>query len=219
MSSQPPGKSRQGSSFSDEELLHAHEQAASDKTDDRGSYKLLPLILLFAFSGLIFFGGTYLNMFSGHFDPQIFDERAMPHSGKLETVKLDPMVYGKKLYESLCINCHQPNGMGVPGTFPPLAGSEWVNGPEERIIRILENGLKGPITVKGMNFGTVPMPAVGPGGANWTDDKIAAVLTYVRASFGNTSAPVTEEKVIEVHSKIGARAEWSADELLKLPLP
>jgi mono/diheme cytochrome c family protein len=217
MSAQPDPQSRPSQSFSDEQLLHAHEETVAHKTDDRGSYKLLPLVLLFAFSGLIFFGGTYLNLFSGHFDPSIFDERALPRSGQLEAVKLDPVVYGKKLYESLCINCHQPTGLGVPGTFPPLAGSEWANGPEERIVRILENGLKGPIVVKGATFGTVPMPAVGPGGAGWTDDKIAAVLTYVRQAFGNNSAPVTEEKVVEIHAKIGTRAEWSPDELLKIP--
>lgn len=216
MSAQPSPKSRPSSSLSDEELLHAHEQTVADKTDDRGSYKLLPLVLLFTFSGLIFFGGTYLNFFSGHFDARIFDERVFPHVVDT-SVKLDPVVYGKKLYESLCINCHQPTGLGVPGTFPPLAGSEWANGPEERIIRIVMSGLKGPITVKGATFGTVPMPAVGPGGQNWSDEKIAAVLTYVRQAFGNTSGPVTEEKVAEIHAKIGVHVEWSPDELLKLP--
>ncbi|HWA08423.1 MAG TPA: cytochrome c [Opitutaceae bacterium] len=208
---------RNSGSLSDEELLHAHEQAVADKTDDRGSYKLLPLALLFVFSGLIFFGGTYLNLFSGHFDSKIFDERILPH--KVDTtVKLDPVVYGQKLYESLCITCHQPTGLGVPGTFPPLAGSEWVNGTEERTIRIVMNGLKGPVTVKGNTFGTVPMPPVGPGGQNWTDDKIAAVLTYVRQAFGNTSGPITEERVAEIHAKITAHTDqWTSDELLKLP--
>jgi mono/diheme cytochrome c family protein len=217
MSNQPPPGSQPPHSFSDEELLHVHDQAVADKTDDRGTYKLLPLVLLFLFSGLIFFGGTYLNLFSGHFNPEIFDQRALPHKGGVAAVKLDPVVYGKKLYESLCINCHQPTGLGVPGTFPPLAGSEWANGPEERIVRILLNGLKGPITVKGSTFGAVPMPAVGPGGAGWSDEKIAAVLTYVRQAFGNASGPVTEDKVTEIRTKVGSRAEWSPDELLKLP--
>jgi len=217
MSAPSAPESHPPKSFSDEELLHAHEQSAVDTTDDRGTYKLLPLVLLFVFSGLIFFGGTYLNLFSGHFNPDIFDQRALPRKGGVAAVKLDPVVYGKKLYESLCINCHQPTGLGVAGTFPPLAGSEWANGPEERIIRILLNGLKGPITVKGANFGTVPMPVIGPGGSGWSDEKIAAVLTYVRQAFGNASAPVTEEKVTEIRNKVGTRPEWSPEELLKLP--
>ena len=216
MSSQPDPKFTPPQSFSDGGLLHAHEESVAHRTDDRGSYKLLPLALLFAFSGLIFFGGTYLNLFSGHFDPKIFDERAVPQSGQVEVAKLDPVVYGKKLYESLCINCHQPTGLGVPGAFPPLAGSEWVNGPQERIIRILEHGLQGPLTVKGSNFGAVPMPAVGVGGAGWSDDKIAAVLTYVRQAFGNNSPAVTEEKVTEIRNQVGTHAPWAPADLLKI---
>ena len=213
----PPASDARPQPLSDEELLHAHEQAASDKTDDRGRYRLLPLVLLFAFSGLIFFSATYLNQYSGHFDAEIFNEHALPHKGEAIVVKLDPVVYGKKLYESLCIQCHQPTGLGVPGTFPPLSGSEWVNGPEERIVRILEDGLQGPITVKGNNFGTVPMPAIGAGGAGWSDDKIAAVLTYVRQAFGNTSPPVTADKVAEIHAKIGTHGPWLPADLLKIP--
>jgi len=92
---------------SDAAMLEAHEHALLDKVDDGGVYKLLPLVLLFTFSALIFFGGTYLNRFSGHFSPVVFDERAKAPTGPGETVKLDPIVYGKKQFESLCITCHQ----------------------------------------------------------------------------------------------------------------
>jgi len=203
--------------LTDEALLLAHAHADHDKVDDGGAYKLLPLVLLFVFSGLIFFGGSYLNKFSGHFDPKIFDERAKPHEGGAEAVKLDPVVYGKKQFELVCITCHQATGLGVPGVYPPLAGSEWVNGSEDRIIRILLNGLKGPITVHGAIFGTVPMPVIGPGGMGWNDEKIAAVLTYIRQEWGNKAPAVTTEKVAEIRGKIGTRAEWTADELLKVP--
>jgi mono/diheme cytochrome c family protein len=202
---------------SDEAMLEAHEHALVDKVDDGGVYNLLPLVLLFTFSGLIFFGGTYLNKFSGHFSPVVFDERAKAPTGAAEAVKLDPVVYGKKQFESLCITCHQATGLGVPGVYPPLAGSEWVNGSDERIIRILLDGLKGPVTVHGATFGAVPMPVIGAGGAGWNDEKIAAVLTYVRQEWGNKAPPVTTEKVTEIRGKVGTRAEWSSDELLKLP--
>jgi mono/diheme cytochrome c family protein len=202
---------------SDEAMLEAHEHALMDKVDDGGVYNLLPLVLLFTFSGLIFFGGTYLNKFSGHFSPAVFDERAKAPTGAAEVVKLDPVVYGKKQFESLCITCHQATGLGVPGVYPPLAGSEWVNGSEDRIIRILLNGLKGPITVHGATFGAVPMPVIGPGGQGWNDEKIAAALTYIRQEWGNKAPPVTTEKVTEIRGQVGTRVEWSAEELLKLP--
>jgi mono/diheme cytochrome c family protein len=206
--------------LSDEQLLRLHEQVLEEKHDDRGVYHLLPLGLLFFFSGLIFFGGTYLNRFSGHFSPAIFDERAKPHVGGVAAAPIDPIPYGKKQYDSLCTTCHQPTGLGVPGVFPPLAGSEWVNGSEERVVRILLNGLKGPITVEGHNFGaagTAPMPVIGPGGQGWNDERIADVLTYVRQAFGNTASAITPEKVAEVRGQVGTRPEWSADELQKIP--
>jgi mono/diheme cytochrome c family protein len=203
--------------ISDSAMLEAHEHALVDKVDDGGVYKLLPLVLLFTFSSLIFFGGTYLNRFSGHFSSEVFDERAKAPTGPAEVVKLDPVVYGKKQFDSLCITCHQPTGLGIPGVYPPLAGSEWVNGSEDRIIRILLNGLKGPITVHGATFGAVPMPVIGPGGQGWNDEKIAAVLTYVRQEWGNKAPAVTTEKVTEIRGKVGTRVEWSAEELLKVP--
>lgn len=216
----PPDPRFEQPALSDEAMLEAHQHALEDKTDDAGTYKLLPLVLLFTFSSLIFFGGSYLNSFSGHFDSRIFDERAKPRAGAVEFVKLDMVAYGKKQYETLCITCHQPTGLGVPGVFPPLADSEWVTGSEERLIRIMLNGLKGPITVHGVTFGAaaaVPMPVIGPGGAGWNDVKIAAVLTYVRQEWGSKAPPVTPEKVTGIRGLIGTRPEWTAEELLKLP--
>ena len=63
------------------------------------------------------------------------------------------------------------------------------------------------------------MPVIGKvtgSGYNWSDDKIAAVLTYVRASFGNKAPAITAAKVAEIHAKEGDRKEWSQDELLKV---
>jgi mono/diheme cytochrome c family protein len=218
MSAQPTPDPRGQRPLSDEELIHAHEQALADKADDQGHYKLLPLVLLFAMGGLIFFGGTYLNLYSGHFDPRIFDERRLTVEPTV-VAKRDPIAFGKKQYESLCIQCHQPTGLGVPGAFPPLAKSEWVNGSDERMIRIVLHGLTGPISVAGGNFGATPMPAVGPGGAGWNDEQIAAVITYVRTNkeWGNNGTPVEPEKVTAIREKVGTRGPWTAAELEKIP--
>ena len=109
----------------------------------------------------------------------------------------------------------------MPGVYPPLAGSEWVVGSEERLIRIVLYGLQGKLTVKGTEFpGTVPMPSFGKvagSGYNWSDDKIAAVLTYVRSEWGNAAAPITTEKVAEIHAKEGDHKPWTPDELQKFP--
>jgi mono/diheme cytochrome c family protein len=204
---------------SDESLLASHEKLLGKKPEDGAHYKLLPLALLFAFSGLIFYAGTYLNHFSGHYDPTVFNENAHP-AGAGPAVKVDPLVLGKKNYELVCATCHQATGLGVAGVYPPLAGSEWVAGSEERMIRIVLHGLKGPVKVKGVDYGAAAMPVFGKvagSGYNWSDDKIAAVLTYVRASFGNTASAITPEQVAAIHGKEGDRKEWSQEELLKLP--
>ena len=213
----------------DESLLTAHEQLLGKQKDDKGHYRLMPLNLLFLFSGLIFFGGTYLNSYSGLFDPRVFNEDGHPPKAGGEVAKLDPREVGKKIFQSPtgCVVCHQVNGLGQPGVFPPLAGSEWVVGSEERLIRIVLHGLNGPVKVKGVDFtGAVPMPSFGkvPGsGFNLSDDKIAAVLTYVRSEWGNAASAITPEQVAAIHTKEGDHKQangttaWTQEELLKLP--
>lgn len=205
---------------SDASLLATHEKLLGKQMDERARYSLLSLALVFGFSGLILWAGTYVNRFSGLFDSRIFDENALPHTGGEEVLKIDPIVLGKRQYAAACITCHQADGKGQPGVYPPLAGSDWVAGSEERLARLVLHGLKGPIKVNGVDYGAAAMPAFGKvagSGYNWSDDKIAAVLTYVRQEWGNTAPPVTAEKIAEIHAKEGDRKEWVADELLKLP--
>ncbi|MBP9912767.1 MAG: cytochrome c [Opitutaceae bacterium] len=221
MSSHPPIDPKlEQAAVTDESLITAHEKAAGGKPDTDAHYRMLPLALLFIFSGLIFFAGTYLNRYSGHFHGNIFDERQLPTTGQVVAVKIDPVVLGKKQYALACITCHMPNGQGLPGVYPPLAGSEWVDGGEERLISIVVHGLKGPVTVKGTTYSAAAMPAFGQvagGGYNWTDEKIAAVLTYIRQEWGNTGAAITTERVTEIRTKEEGRKEWTEAELLKLP--
>ena len=205
----------------DESLLAAHEKLLSQKPDDGANYRLLPLNLLFVFSGLIFFAGTYLNLYSGHFDPGVYNEHALPHKGAIEVVKIDQRELGKKLFNNAaCNTCHQVTGLGQPGVYPPLVASEWVLGSEDRVIRIVLHGLQGKVTVKGTDYSAAAMPAFGKvagSGYNWGDDKIAAVLTYVRSEWGNNAGPVTAEQVAAIHAKEGDHKAWAADELTKLP--
>jgi nitrite reductase (NO-forming) len=99
------------------------------------------------------------------------------------------MERGRRVYGRTCIACHQANGQGIPGTFPPLAGSDFLNDNPRRAIGIVLNGLTGPVVVKGRTYNAV-MPALRLG-----DDDIADVLTYVLSQWGNSSAVVTREEV------------------------
>ena len=204
----------------DESLLSAHEKELAIKPDDGGNYRMLTLVLLFVFSGLIFYAGTYLNHYSGRYHSTIFNENAHPTSATAGAAKIDPLVLGKRQYDAVCAACHQATGLGVEGVYPPLAASEWVTGSPDRVIRILLHGLKGPVTVSGKQYGAAAMPAFGRvagGGYNWNDDRIAAVLTYIRQTWGNAAEPITPEQVAGVMGQTGDRKEWSADELQAVP--
>ena len=207
------------SPMSDEVLLSTHEKILGKQPDEKGRYSRLPLGLLFFFSGLIFFGGTYLGRYSGYFHPQIYNENApVPKVGQLIVAPpADPMVVGKAAYGAVCIACHQPTGLGLPPAFPPLVGSEWVAGSEERLIRILLYGLQGPIKVKGADFNGA-MPAVGPGsGFNLNAEKVAGVLTFVRKEWAGIDKPITAAKVTEIRGKEGSRGPMTVAELEKMP--
>ncbi|HTT58267.1 MAG TPA: cytochrome c, partial [Opitutaceae bacterium] len=99
---------------------------------------------------------------------------------------------GKRVFMQTCFACHQPNGLGLPGIFPPLAGSDFLLADHDRPIRIVTKGLTGPVTVKGQTFNNV-MPA-----QVLSDQQIADVLTYVTNSWGNNAAPYTVDDVRRV---------------------
>jgi mono/diheme cytochrome c family protein len=217
MSELPPKDSRlDQAALSDEALLDSHEKLLGRQPDEGARYNLLPIIVLFALSGLILFSGTYLNRYAAHYSSSIFNENEKSTSGQPAAVKLDPIVVGQGAFNTVCITCHQATGMGVPGIYPPLAGSEWVNGPSARVIRIVLYGLKGDVHVEGHEFNAAAMPVFGQvsGSAyNWSDEKIAAVLTYVRQAFGNKSGPISADDVSAARKATGDRKEESEAEL------
>lgn len=223
MSNLPPVDSRvDQAAITDESLLAAHEKLLGRQPDEQGHYRLQPLLLLFFGSALVMFCGTYIGRHAGRFDATVFNENASPHApgAAVAAAPVDPVVLGKKLFnDAACNTCHQTTGLGMPGAIPPLAGSEWVVGSEERVVRIALYGLQGPITVKGAHYMSV-MPPFGKGVPNsmknWRDDQIAAVLTYIRQEWGNQAPPISAEKVAEIHNKDGAHGPYTAADLEKL---
>ncbi len=115
-----------------------------------------------------------------------------------EPAPADLIAAGQQQY-MLCGACHGQQGEGTAAA-PPLAGSEWVNGPAENLINIQLRGLTGPIMVKGQEYNIQPgmMPM-----AYQTDEQIAGVLSYVRANFGNDAPPVTVAEVAALRSEVG----------------
>ncbi len=118
------------------------------------------------------------------------------------------------LREGHCGTCHQEDGKGLPAAqFPPLAGTEWVTGDKERLIKIALHGLHGPIEVNGVEFpGQVPMTAF----KQLSDNELSDVLTYVRNAFGNKAQSISPEEVSKVRAATKDVTTFlKPDELLK----
>lgn len=120
---------------------------------------------------------------------------------------------GRQTYTGLCAACHQPSGKGQEGLAPPLVDSEWVNGSHDRVARIVIHGLRGPLTVKGVQY-SLDMPAAG----FLTDQQIAGVLTYIRREWDHEAAPVQTQDITKIRRETQTRTDaWTEPELLQIP--
>jgi len=170
-----------------------------------------PVWLIFLLFVLLYWAMVYFDEHSGWFSPQVY----APYRSLTELEIYQPAAGGIKdrgrvVYESVaqCVLCHNTDGTGKLG--PPLVKSEWVLGDPNRLIRIPLSGLTGPITINGQEW-NLSMPAMGAG---LTDDDLAAVLTYIRQSWGNNASEITPDQVKAVRAQVGIRMQpWTAAEL------
>ncbi len=110
----------------------------------------------------------------------------------------DVMAKGESVFLANCAACHQPTGLGLPGAFPPLAQSDFLKGNRRDVMQAALFGLSGPITVNGVDYNGV-MPSMG----YLNDEDLAAALTYVFASWGNSEAAVSVAEVAALRAELG----------------
>jgi mono/diheme cytochrome c family protein/glucose/arabinose dehydrogenase len=116
---------------------------------------------------------------------------------------------GKTIYTTICAACHQPTGQGMPGLAPPLVDSEWVLGQPDKIVRIITQGLSGPISAAGTKV-SLEMPAL----PIFDDEQVAGIITYLRREWEHNASPVTPGFVNNVRAAIKDRTKpWTADDL------
>ena len=109
------------------------------------------------------------------------------------------MTRGQATFLGICSTCHQKDGKGLPGVFPPLEKSDYLMADRERSIRLVLAGLTGPVKVNGIDYNGVMPPL-----ANLTDHEVADTLTYVRNSFGNKGDAVEDAEVAAVRASLKA---------------
>jgi nitrite reductase (NO-forming) len=137
---------------------------------------------------------------------KVLDEIYHPEGGVVQSTEQAPkpvvagskaerIEFGKRIFNQICMACHQQSGLGIPGAFPPLAGSDFLNADKNRAIGIVMNGFSGAITVNGKPFNS-QMPSL-----QLSDEDIANVLTYVYNTWGNKGYEVTPDEVAKVRKK------------------
>jgi len=104
----------------------------------------------------------------------------------------EQMKAGQALFTGTCSTCHQGNGAGLAGVFPPLAKSDYLAADPKRAIGVVLHGLSGPVKVNGQDYNSVMPPM-----SQLTDDEVANILTYVLGSWGNPGGKVTKAEVAE----------------------
>jgi len=99
---------------------------------------------------------------------------------------------GERIFKNVCAACHQQSGQGIPGAFPPLAGSDFLNADKTRAIKVVSTGLEGRIIVNGKEYNS-QMPSL-----NLSDEDVANALTYVFGQWGNAGHEVKPAEVAAV---------------------
>ena len=158
--------------------------------------KKLSLLLVVPFVGLAI--GACSQETDEQSSSPAMDDTAV-HTAEVAAASTDElMAKGEAAYLANCAACHQPNGKGLPGAFPPLAGSDYLKGDRKQVMAAALFGLSGPITVNGVDYNGV-MPSLG----HLTDADLAAALTYVFGSWGNDGAAVGEKEVAALRAELG----------------
>ena len=142
----------------------------------------IPLLVAGVTLLMVLAGVGYILLSEPFGIPALGDQRTL---ADLRPAAAGAAVDGKQVYTANCVACHQAGGTGVPGVFPPLAGSEWVQGEARVLANILLHGVEGELQVKGATY-----KGAMPGFARLGDAELAAVANYLRGSWSNQAPQV-----------------------------
>lgn len=174
----------------------------------------LPWFVIMLLGAMATWGAFYIFTTPSGENSQWGDQRTISALRAKPAPPAGAKLDGGLIYAAKCVACHQATGGGVPGVFPPLAGSEWVIGSQIRLVQILLHGVNGPMVVKGNTYNG-NMPAFN----TLADEEIAAVATYLRTQWGNSAPEVLSSFVAEQRKATQSRnTPWAGGaELEKLP--
>ena len=192
-----------------------------EAAEPQAGSQAVPVWLLVSILVLVYWGLVYFDQNGGWFSRQVYG----PYHSVEEVGGWWPpdeggafLAKGQLLFKNNCAICHMETGVGNPvNGCPPLVGSEWVKaaGPN-RLIRLASVGASGPIEVGGKPYNGTMLPVGNqlPGDEKEKSESVAAILSYVRKTFGNIPTPIKPEQAASVREKIKDRmTPYTAEEL------
>ncbi len=202
-------KNRKGKDMSDKRPID------TENADPTELNTPVPRLIIGLIIGLIAWGIGYILMADPTGVAALGDRRAPAALVAADAGAAGVVIDGRQLYANTCQACHQATGQGLPGVFPPLAGSEWVTGDEHILAQIVLHGLTGPIEVAGVTYDGA-MPAFG---GQLNDAQLAAVLTFIRSEWGN-GAPAVEDATAKAAraATAGQEQPWAGIAQIKAAL-
>lgn len=167
-----------------------HRAQVRENIDPKEIIRPIPMTTTLVTLGMVIFGVVYLFMSEPLTTSRYGDQRTLADlSRPLQTADGDNTVIdGKTLYVAQCAACHQVTGLGVPGVFPPLDNSEWVQGEPRILANILLHGVSGEIEIAGQKYQGL-MPAF----SQLSDAELARVATYIRSAWSNKADAVAAD--------------------------
>lgn len=181
--------------------IHAQQERENPEPDE-GSNPM-PWFVILLTAALFGFGIVYILRTSLDHPPSWGDGRSVAELQGPAPTPAGAKVDGAAVFSAHCAACHQATGAGLPGVFPPLAGSEWVAGKPETLAAAVLHGISGALTVKGTTYNGA-MPAFKD---QLQDAELAAVLTHIRGTWGNQSPAIDTGTVAKVRKDTAAQAE------------
>lgn len=179
-----------------------HSQQQRENPEPEEGKNPMPWFVIVLTAALFVFGMVYIARTTLNQPSTWGDSRTMADLQGPAPAAAGAAVDGAAVFSARCAACHQNTGLGLPGVFPPLAGSQWVAGTGHTLAAIVLHGISGKLTVNGNTYNGA-MPAFKD---QLTDAEIAAVLTHIRSTWGNQADAVTADTVDQVRKDTAAQA-------------
>ncbi len=177
-----------------------HRAQERENAEPEERIRPVPLAAAAITLAMVLFGVVYIFISDPFGNASLGDRRTVADLSGPVPAAAGAAVDGKAVFAAQCAACHQATGKGLPGVFPPLAGSEWVVGDPKVLANILLHGVSGKIEVAGQSFDGM-MPAF----AQLSDAEIAGVLTHIRSTWGNQAEAISADFVASEREAGSAR--------------